>query len=239
MNALITGLGPTEQVVLYDTLLELPAPQVAAVLAHELAHQEHADLARGTLLTATAALVGLLLLRRVLDGAVVRRCPDPGPRAIRGSCWSWSPSPRSSSWSAPRWATRCPGAPRPPRTTVRSSSGPTRPRSCGRCVRSWSATWPRPTPGAWCTWSTARTRSPRTGSAPRSPPRTGRLSPLPTLEELQEEERTSATPALDRPTAERRAVRVLWLTNDLPPRAGGIEQFLGNLLAACTPRPRS
>jgi phosphatidyl-myo-inositol dimannoside synthase len=25
-------------------------------------------------------------------------------------------------------------------------------------------------------------------------------------------------------------VRVLWLTNDLPPRAGGIEQFLGNLL---------
>jgi phosphatidyl-myo-inositol dimannoside synthase len=25
-------------------------------------------------------------------------------------------------------------------------------------------------------------------------------------------------------------VRVLWLTNDLPPRAGGIEQFIGNLL---------
>jgi STE24 endopeptidase len=80
VNALITGLGPTEQVVLYDTLLELPAPQVAAVLAHELAHQEHADLARGTLLTATAALVGLLLLRRVLDGSAVRRRVRPrGP----------------------------------------------------------------------------------------------------------------------------------------------------------------
>ena len=25
-------------------------------------------------------------------------------------------------------------------------------------------------------------------------------------------------------------MRTLWVTNDLPPRAGGIEQFLGNLL---------
>jgi STE24 endopeptidase len=77
VNALITGLGPTEQVVLYDTLLELPPAQVAAVLAHELAHQEHADVARGTLLTATAALVGLLLLRAALDGSWVRRRVAP------------------------------------------------------------------------------------------------------------------------------------------------------------------
>lgn len=73
VNAHITGLGPTEQVVLYDTLLALPPPQVAAVLAHEVAHHEHADVARGTLLTATAALVGLLLLQRVLDAPAVRR----------------------------------------------------------------------------------------------------------------------------------------------------------------------
>lgn len=86
VNALITGLGPTEQVVLYDTLLELPAPQVAAVLAHELAHQEHADVARGTLLTATAALLALLVLRRVLDAPTVRRrtaARGPGdPRSV-------------------------------------------------------------------------------------------------------------------------------------------------------------
>jgi STE24 endopeptidase len=73
VNAHITGLGPTEQVVLYDTLLELPPAQVAGVLAHELAHQEHADVARGTLLTATAALIGLLLLQRLLDAPTVRR----------------------------------------------------------------------------------------------------------------------------------------------------------------------
>lgn len=77
VNALITGLGPTEQVVLYDTLLELPAPQVAAVLAHELAHQEHADLARGTLLTATAALAALTLLHRVLRSRLVRQTVHP------------------------------------------------------------------------------------------------------------------------------------------------------------------
>lgn len=80
VNALVTGLGPTEQVVLYDTLLELPPPQVAAVLAHELAHQEHADLLRGTLLTAAAALAGLLLLGAALDRPGVRRRAAPrGP----------------------------------------------------------------------------------------------------------------------------------------------------------------
>jgi phosphatidyl-myo-inositol dimannoside synthase len=31
-------------------------------------------------------------------------------------------------------------------------------------------------------------------------------------------------------------VRVLWVTNDLPPRAGGIEQFVGNLLDRVHPR---
>lgn len=31
------------------------------------------------------------------------------------------------------------------------------------------------------------------------------------------------------------SVRSLWVTNDLPPRAGGIEQFLGNLLARTWP----
>lgn len=76
-NALITGLGPTEQVVLYDNLLALPPSQVAAVVAHELAHHEHADLARGTLLTATAALIALTLLHRILASARVRRVVGP------------------------------------------------------------------------------------------------------------------------------------------------------------------
>lgn len=71
VNALVTGLGPTRQVILYDTLLRLPADQVAAVTAHELAHRQHADLPRGVLLTAAGALPALLVLRRVLRARAV------------------------------------------------------------------------------------------------------------------------------------------------------------------------
>lgn len=63
VNAYVSGLGPTRQVVLYDTLLELPPEQIGFVVAHELAHRLHHDLARGTLLSATALLLTLLPLR--------------------------------------------------------------------------------------------------------------------------------------------------------------------------------
>jgi STE24 endopeptidase len=63
VNAYVSGLGPTREVVLYDTILALPPDQVAVVVAHELAHREHRDLPRGVLLTAAALLVSLLLLR--------------------------------------------------------------------------------------------------------------------------------------------------------------------------------
>ncbi|MEX1178857.1 MAG: M48 family metalloprotease [Nitriliruptor sp.] len=85
VNALITGLGPTERVILYDTLLELPDAQIAAVVAHELAHREHADVLRGTALTAVAALAAALVVRRVLDGRAGRRtgARTPGdPRLV-------------------------------------------------------------------------------------------------------------------------------------------------------------
>lgn len=73
VNALVAGLGPTEQIVLFDTLLELETEQIVTVVAHELAHHEHADVLRGTLLTATGALPVLLLLRWVLDRPRTRR----------------------------------------------------------------------------------------------------------------------------------------------------------------------
>lgn len=66
VNAYVSGLGPTRNVVLYDTILELPPDQVAVVVAHELAHREHRDLPRGVLLSATALIIPLLVLRRVL-----------------------------------------------------------------------------------------------------------------------------------------------------------------------------
>jgi STE24 endopeptidase len=80
VNALATGLGPTARVVVYDNLLELPADQLASVVAHEVAHHQHRDLPRGVLLVATAGLPALLLLRRTVQAhGVQRRVGASGP----------------------------------------------------------------------------------------------------------------------------------------------------------------
>jgi STE24 endopeptidase len=73
VNALVTGIGPTARVVVYDNLLELPPDQVASVVAHELAHHEHRDVPRGIALTATALLPALLLVQRVVGSSGVQR----------------------------------------------------------------------------------------------------------------------------------------------------------------------
>lgn len=71
VNAFVAGLGPSSQVVLFDTLLELPERRIAAVVAHEVAHAEHLDVPRNVLASATGILVSLglaqLVLRRVDD----------------------------------------------------------------------------------------------------------------------------------------------------------------------------
>ncbi|HSK24425.1 MAG TPA: M48 family metalloprotease [Egicoccus sp.] len=72
VNALVTGLGPTERVVVYDNLLELPEEQIGAVVAHELAHHEHLDLPRGVALSAAVILFGSLVLRRLLTSTGVQ-----------------------------------------------------------------------------------------------------------------------------------------------------------------------
>lgn len=73
VNALVVGIGPTERVVLYDTLLDLPGEQIESVLAHELAHREHRDLLRGVLAVPVFLLPALLLLRRVVVRSPVAR----------------------------------------------------------------------------------------------------------------------------------------------------------------------
>jgi Zn-dependent protease with chaperone function len=66
VNAYVSGLGPTRRIVVYDTLLaEAPPQEVVSVVAHELAHAKHSDVAIGTALGAlgaAAAVVGLYLL---------------------------------------------------------------------------------------------------------------------------------------------------------------------------------
>jgi Zn-dependent protease with chaperone function len=71
-NAVVTGLGPTQRVVLHDTLLELGPREVAAITAHELAHIERRDPLRGVLAPVPLVLIAGLLVRRRLSGS-----PDP------------------------------------------------------------------------------------------------------------------------------------------------------------------
>ncbi len=66
VNAFVAGIGPSRQVVLWDTLLDLPPDRVAAVVGHELAHAEHADVPRGVLASAAGILAVLVLAQWVL-----------------------------------------------------------------------------------------------------------------------------------------------------------------------------
>jgi STE24 endopeptidase len=76
-NAVATGLGPTRRIVLHDTLLDLDPAAVAAITAHEVAHLEHRDLARGALAVAPIVLLASLAAARVL-----RRSNAPPTRAV-------------------------------------------------------------------------------------------------------------------------------------------------------------
>lgn len=76
-NALVTGLGPTRRMVVDDTLLRRPDDEVVAVVAHELAHQQHRDVERAVLGSAALVLVLAVAFRPVWDRAR-RRLGRPG-----------------------------------------------------------------------------------------------------------------------------------------------------------------
>jgi len=71
-NAYVSGLGRTRRVVLWDTLLETPADEIAVVLAHELGHRarRHVAILTGV---AVAGAAGFVLVLRLLR-------PQPAPR---------------------------------------------------------------------------------------------------------------------------------------------------------------
>ncbi|HLV57739.1 MAG TPA: M48 family metalloprotease, partial [Natronosporangium sp.] len=83
VNAYVSGLGPSRRVVVFDTLLSAPPSEVAAVVAHELAHARYRDVAAGTArtaLVAATAVTGLYLLGQwppVLRLAGVETLADP------------------------------------------------------------------------------------------------------------------------------------------------------------------
>ena len=67
-NAYVTGLGPTKRVVLFDTLLErYGGDEVRVVVAHELAHVRHRDVARGMLFAAIVAPTAALSVQRLSE----------------------------------------------------------------------------------------------------------------------------------------------------------------------------
>ncbi len=62
-NAYFTGLGASKRVVFFDTLLaRLSAPEVEAVLAHELGHFKHKHVIKRMVAIFAASLAGLALL---------------------------------------------------------------------------------------------------------------------------------------------------------------------------------
>lgn len=72
-NAYVSGLGATKRVVLYDNLLnEAPPAEVDLVVAHELAHVVHGDVARGTALAVGGVIVGVAVLWLLLRSSRLR-----------------------------------------------------------------------------------------------------------------------------------------------------------------------
>jgi len=72
-NAYVSGIGSTRRVVVFDTLLgEAAQPELEVVVAHELGHRRHRDVAKGTVLAMIAAAVAVLVAWPL----------DPTPRDI-------------------------------------------------------------------------------------------------------------------------------------------------------------
>ncbi|MDH6137689.1 STE24 endopeptidase [Kitasatospora sp. MAA4] len=93
LNAYVSGLGATRRVVAYDTLISTAEPrEVELVVAHELGHVKHRDVAVGTVLGALGAavavgLLGLLMsLRPLLDAAGVPDAADPRSLPLLAAC---------------------------------------------------------------------------------------------------------------------------------------------------------
>ncbi len=66
-NAALMGLGNTRRIMLTDTLIQRYTPsEIEAVLAHELGHHVHGDIAKGIALQTAVTLVGFYLVDQVL-----------------------------------------------------------------------------------------------------------------------------------------------------------------------------
>jgi STE24 endopeptidase len=85
-NAYVNGLGPTKRVVLFDTLLErFDRDEVRLVVAHELAHVAHRDVAQGLLYLAGVAPATMFAAAALTAGLAPeedRRPGEAGPASL-------------------------------------------------------------------------------------------------------------------------------------------------------------
>ena len=86
-NAMLTGIGRTRRIVLFDTLVTQFTPaEIESVLAHELAHHVHRDHARGLVVQSLLTLVTLGVADLVLRGGA-RWLGLGGPADPAGLPW--------------------------------------------------------------------------------------------------------------------------------------------------------
>ena len=82
INAYVNGIGSSKRVVLYDTLLkDLNRGERNAVIAHELAHVEGADIQRGLIFVAAATPLALIFASGLAGAIARRRAIQPGQPA--------------------------------------------------------------------------------------------------------------------------------------------------------------
>ena len=93
LNAYVSGLGATRRIVAYDTLLSTAEPrEVELVVAHELGHVKHRDVATGTVLGAVGAAVAVCLLGLLtgwgplLSAAGAQSAADPRSLPLLAAC---------------------------------------------------------------------------------------------------------------------------------------------------------
>jgi STE24 endopeptidase len=86
VNAYLSGSGPSERIVLYDTLLETFTPQeITMIMAHELAHWKEPDERRSYAVFSMTVFFVLALANFILKrGARFRRFHYSSPRDVAG-----------------------------------------------------------------------------------------------------------------------------------------------------------
>ncbi|GAA2167636.1 M48 family metallopeptidase [Actinomadura napierensis] len=97
LNAYVSGFGSTRRIVLYDTLLKSPRPQIESIVGHELGHAKRNDVLWGTLVGGLGVAGGLCLLYLLTTSPrLLRRAGvDPDVPAARGARSTGPADPRT------------------------------------------------------------------------------------------------------------------------------------------------